>query len=322
MVGTARVVIVLACCLVLFTGCHGQRVTPVPPPAVEPHGPVQPAPSSPPKETPGDPTTVSSVKAPKEPAVSDEDKASLLYQAKLDLLRILICSDEKMVVDGQQAETDAMQQQVAEHFTNVGFRVLNGSRCPDYNASPRELARLANKLDVDMFVLLSATSRQVTKLGNFYSFEADGRGKVVQITSSELLTTKKTLIRGKRALNPQQAAESALQTCGDDLAKRFSDEILRKSADGALVRRLRVEGLRTAAKVDYVRTGLENKPGIRSVALSGWDKESGVAVFWVRLDAGAQENLAAYLEQLQDIRLKVDRLDNTQADTHKKYILE
>ncbi|MCU0916785.1 MAG: hypothetical protein MUC88_19835 [Planctomycetes bacterium] len=163
-----------------------------------------------------------------QPTVPDEDKAALLYKAQLDLLRILICSDEIMIVNGEQVSTDVMRQQTAEHFSNLGFRVLDGSPGPSYDVPADQLGTLANQRDVDMFVLLRGRSKQVDKFGNFYSFEAEGRAKVAQISGNELLTTQSAFVRGKRGLNVQQAAESALTVCGDELAKKCSDEILRK----------------------------------------------------------------------------------------------
>jgi hypothetical protein len=250
-----------------------------------------------------------SVKPRFRPVVPDEDKASLLYYAKLDLLRILICSEEQVRLGGETLNSDALLQEASEHFTNIGFRVIDGSPCPGYVSSAATLELIANKRDVDMFVLLRAQSKQVSKFGDFYSFEADGRGKVAQISDKELLTTTSAFVRGKRALNERQAAESALKVCGQELANKLSDEILRKSARGALLRRIRVDGLGRAEQVDYVRVGLSQKPGIQSVALKSWDSRSRRAIYWVRMDASVKENLAAYLEDIANVRLQVERLD-------------
>ena len=305
-------------------GCQQkQRTTPVAGPVVTSPGPAMPAEGRPPEENrSGDPKTISSVKPPFQPAVPDEDKAALLYQAQLDLLRILICSDETMVLNDEEVSADVMLQQTAEHFSNIGFRVLDGSPCPSYDAPPDQLSAIASQRDVDMFVLLRGKSKQVDKLGNFYSFEAEGRAKVAQISGNELVTAQSAFVRGKRGLNTTQAAESALTVCGEELAKKCSDEILRKSARGALVRRVRIDGLRSAKLVDYVRVGLTGKPGVKSVALINWDEDTGTAVFWVRLDASVRGNLAVYLEQLTEIRLKVERLDQTGSESHKKGLLE
>jgi hypothetical protein len=349
MVKTVHFVILLLCCVTLSVGCQGERVTPVAGPVVTPPQPSGPIQDQPPREQRReDPTTVSSVKLLYEPAIPDENKSALVYQARLDLLRILICSRETMVIDGRDKPSDVMRQVVAEHFTNMGFRVLNesfrpehpvsprqpgarakerdgdlnGSSCPEYSASPRELGAIANERDVDMVLLLRGTSKQVDKMGEFYSFEVDGRAKVAQFSGNELLTTQSALVRGKRALNVEQAAESALKVCGEELGKKLSDEIVRKSARGALVRRVRVEGLREAKDVDHIRVDLQRKPGIQSVTLGNWDQRTGVAVFWVGLDASAQGNLGAYLEQLDQIRLRVERLDQTGAESDKKGPLE
>jgi len=263
-----------------------------------------------------------SVKPKFRPAVPDEDKASLLYQARLDLLRILICSEEQVQLSSEKYNSDVLLQEASEHFTDIGFRVIDGYPCPAYSSTTQALGVIANVRDVDMFVLLMAKSKQVSKLGDFYSFEADGRGKVSQISDKELLTTKSSFVRGKRALDEKQAAESALKECGQELAKKLSDEILRKSARGALLRRIRVDGLDRAEQVDYVRIGLSKKPGIQSVALKNWDRETRRAIFWVRLDASVKENLAAYLEEIDNVKLKVERLDKTGPESRKKGLLE
>ncbi|MBN1506064.1 MAG: hypothetical protein JW955_04415 [Sedimentisphaerales bacterium] len=318
----ARFVSLLLCCAVLFGGCRSVRTTPVSERVVNPPEPAPPAPDVPPVKQPGSTTTVTSVNNTTVSSVPGEDKPSLIYQAQLDLLRILVCTEEAKEIGGQTTRTDVMQQAVAEHLSNLGFRILDGPRCPGYLTPTRELAALANERDIDLFVLLRGTSKQVDKFGSFYSFEVDGRGKVVQITGEELLTTQSELVRGKRALNREQAAESALRVFGEKLGTMLSDEIVRKSGRGVLVRRVRVDGLPRLEDADNIRVDLGRKPGIRSVALSGWDERTRVAVFWVYLDASAKENLGAYLEELGQIRLRVERLDQTGAATEKKGRLE
>jgi len=254
--------------------------------------------------------------------VNNEDKSALIYQAQLDLLRVLICSQEQIKLAQENVDSDYALQRVVEHFTDMGFRVLDGSPCPGYNAAVTELKQIANQRDVDMFVVLKSAAQQRDKFGDFYSFEAEARAKVLQNSDKELLTTKSAYALGQRNLRAQAAAETALVACAKELGSKLTDEILRKSARGILLRRLRVTGLTRASLVDYVRVGLQEKPGIQSVTLSSWDRASGVAVFWVRMDASAKENIAAYLEQLDNIRLKVQRMDNTGTDTSRRGLLD
>jgi len=304
----------------LSSGC--QRVSQKAEPVVTEPARTMPAVDVPPQPDRKDAYQEKSVNPPSRPAVPNEDKSSLLYQAQLDLLRILICSDEQVRLSSDTYYPNELLQKAMEHFTDIGFRVIDGSPCPDYLTSVEALGIIANQRDVDMYILLKADAKQVDKFGDFYSFEANGRGKALQISDKELVTTKSTLVRGKRALNEQQAAESALAECGKALAGKLSDEILRKSARGALLRRISVDGLTKAEHVDHVRVGLSKKPGIQSVALKSWNKETGQAVFWVRLDASVKENLAAYLEDLSDIKLKVERFDKTGGGSRKKGLLE
>lgn len=299
--------------LVWLVGCQsGQpdhRTTPTADPVVRGPEPGMPQEDRPPVTD-----------GPYRPAVDDEDKSALIYQAQLDLLRVLICSHEQIKLSDGTSDSDYALQRVSEHFTDMGFRVLDGSPCPGYNTSVAELKGIANQRDVDLFVLLKVAAQQRDKFGNFFSFEAEGQGKVLQVSDKEILTAKSAYALGTRKLRAQAAAETALVACAKDLGSKLTDEILRKSARGVLLRRVRVTGLARAALVDYVRVGLQQKPGIHSVTLSSWDRGSDVAVFWVRMDASAKENIAAYLEDLDQIKLKVERLDNTGSDARKKLL--
>jgi hypothetical protein len=253
---------------------------------------------------------------PYRPAVPDADKASLLYQAQVDLLRVLICSEEGIDLGNEKVDSDYALQRVSEHFTDMGFRVLDGNPCPGYQASRADMTRIANERDADLFVLLRVDAMLKDKFGNYYLYEAEGRGKVAQISDKELVTTRSASAKGQRSTRQSGAAESALVACAKELGSQLTDEILRKSGRGILLRRVSVDDLKTAAQVDYVRVGLSKKPGVRSVVLQRWDRESERANFWVRLDASVKENLGAYLEDLDDIKLKVKRLDKDGTDSH------
>lgn len=251
------------------------------------------------------------------PAVPDEEKSSMVYYAKLDLLRLLVCADEKAEIDGAVTYTDQLAETVREHFSDMGFRVLNESPCPGFGSSAYQLSSIANARDADMFVLLKGEAEQVDRFGDFYSFEAKGRGKVVQIAGNELLTTKSAFVRGKRSLDSDTAAESALQQCGRELAAKLSDEVVRKSGRGMLTRRVEVSGIKKSADVDYIRVGLAKKPGVISVSQAAWNAQTGNVVYWVRIDASVKENLAAYLEDIQGVKLKVTRLDTSGAGSQR-----
>ncbi len=317
----------MVCCmaglLVAAVGCGNQdrRIEHTPETrVVDPPAPTPPIEDDPPQRR-EDPYIVKP-SPPARPDVPDDQTAALMYQARLDLLRIMICSEERLTLDGESFDSDFALQTAQEHFSNLGYRVVEGYGCPGYNATGPELRTAARQKDVDLFILLNGQSSKVDRFGNFYSYEARGRGKAAQITDNELLTTQSAFVRGKRGLNEQQAAESALQAMGQELAKKISDEILRKSARGLLLRRIEVDDLPRSADADYVRVGLLDKPGIHSVDLITWDRTTRRALYWVRLEAAVKHNLAAYLENLDRITLRVERLDTTGADTHRRGLLE
>lgn len=238
------------------------------------------------------------------------------HQAQLDLLRVLISSDE--TIAGETDKPDVMLQKALEHFTDLGFRVLDGNPSPAYDASAATMKRIANDRDVDIFVMLKATvTKEDDSFGNFVSVVAEARGKVLQVSDTELLTTKSTTLKDRKR-SVRAAAEGALARCGEELAGLLSEEILRKSGSGLLLRRLSVTGVFRAADADYVRVGLGAKPGITSVDLIDWSSTTGEALFWVRMDAAARDNLGAYLESLDAIRLRVERLDTTDITTRRR----
>jgi len=258
---TNHLVSVLICCLTVLAGC--QRADQGADPVVTTPPRSMPAEDVPPAAQRDNAYVETSVKPKVRPAVPDEDKAALLYAAKLDLLRVLICSEEQIQVGSETHSTDTLLQVASEHFTNIGFRVIDGAPCPGYSSSAEILEVTASQRDVDMFVLLTAGSKPADKFGEFYSFEADGRGKVAQISDKELLTTTSASVRGKRALDERQAGESALAECGKALAVKLSDEILRKSARGALLRRVSIGQRQTGG------------PGTSWAVREAWDSVCG-----------------------------------------------
>jgi len=313
-------ILVLLCSAAALVGCQGQRTTPAAGPVVEPSGPEMPIEPGPPGKKPKD-IYIDKPERPPRPEVPAEAEHALVCNAKLDLLRVFICSDETVHLSDGTHKYDECRQKVTEHLTDMGYRVVEGAS-PGYDVSGRVLESIAKSRDVDLFVLLKAEVKQRDKFGDFYSFEADGRGRVAQIVGEELVTTTSAYVHGKRALSEQKAAQSALQACAKEIGQKLSYEILRKSSSGILVRELIVDGLERAEQVDYVRIGLLKKPGIRSVALKSWDNKSKRAVFLIRLDASVKENLAAYLEKTDNVRLKVKQFEKTELKSREKEFLE
>ena len=81
------------------------------------------------------------------PDVPDDQTAALMYQARLDLLRIMICSEERLTLDGESFDSDFALQTAQEHFSNLGYRVVEGYGCPGYNATGPELRTAARQKD-------------------------------------------------------------------------------------------------------------------------------------------------------------------------------
>jgi hypothetical protein len=304
----------------ILTGCQGPRTEPVSPSVVQQIGPTNPIEPGPPGEAAKDPF-IFKPESPQKPVLPAVKEQALVCNAKLDLLRVFICSDETVNLSNSRYKSDECRQKVTEHFTDMGYRIVEETS-PGYDVSGNALTSLAEKYDVDLFVLLKADVKQTDKFGDYFLYEADGRGRVAQIVGNELVTTTSANVRGKRALNEQGAAQSALQACAQEIGQKLSYEIIRKSSTGILVRELVVDGLERAEQADYVRVGLSEKPGIQSVSLKKWDNTSKRAVFLIRLDASVKENLASYLENINNVRLKVKKFDETKVKSREKAFWE
>lgn len=312
-------ILLLICCLTALAGCQGQRTTPSALPVVQPTEPAMPVPPGPTDEKP-EGTHIIKPEQSGRAELPVEDEHALVCSAKLDLLRVLVCSDETVHLSDETYKSDECRQKVVEHFSNMGYRVVDGAY-PGYDVSGGALSEIANKRNVDLFVLLKADVKQWDKLGDFYVFEADVRGRVAQIVGDELVTATSAYLHGKRALSEQKAAQSALQACAKEIGQKLSYEILRKSSTGILVRKLVIDGLERSEQVDYVKVGLLKKSGIQSVERTSWDEKNRRGVFLIRLDASAKEHLAAYLEQIDNVRLEVKRLEKTEVKSRKKKFL-
>ncbi len=293
-------IVLLAGLVVITAGCGGRDpFEPYPPggTVVLPPGPAEPIEDVPPGQD--------------RPEITDAEKASLMYQARLDLLRVMLCSEESVGAGGRQDASDSFLQAAKEHFTNIGFRVVEANDCLGYNASSAEIRNWAFKHDVDLMVLFDVRAETAHKFGNFYSYEARARGKVMQISDRELVTTASARVRGERELSEAGAARSALEKCGGDLAAKMSDEILRKTARGLLLRRMEVDGLANVQMAERIRVKLSKKPGVEAVRLTSWDADSRRALYWVRINPAELENLASYIQEIRIglSRIRVVRLD-------------
>jgi len=254
-----------------------------------------------------DPYAINAIKRTYHPTPQLVDKASLVYQANIDLVSIKICSEER-IVDGN-GELQLVQQQIHDRLSRLGFRVVNVGRTLPYHASLSAFAIVGNQKDIDFFVMIRAKAYMVDKVDSHFLYEADGYIKVVQGTGHELLTVQQIDISGKRGMTPRSAGESALTICGAALVNKVSEAIVRKSSRGMLLRRISIHHINEIEVVNQIKRSLSKKLGVHSVALKKYDKSEGHAIFWVRSDVATVGVLGEYLSQVDGVKIKVHRSD-------------
>lgn len=296
----------------LGVGCAGTQrtvmvVEPQPEPvSVPPRTLPEPVVDEPPEpvETGVSETTVTGVK-PSEERIEPAEKQQLALQARLDRLMI--------GVGGEVALTDLVVSRLSE----LGLRCLllgEGS----YDAGKERFLARAKGEPVDLLLVLAGEAKETDRFGNFYSYEAVCKGRMVDAYTSTVISTKELRKRGKRALKSNDAEKSAIEEAAKDLAAYFSDELVRKVEHGLLVVRVVLTRVQTSDDVDRVRSWLLAQKGIEEARLVSWTEQSATAILHVRLVPAQRSNLCAYLETVPRMMLKVTGVGQGVLTTRKQ----
>ena len=69
--------------------------------------------------------------------------------------------------------------------------------------------------------------------------------------------------------------------------------------------RLALTGVKSSEEVDRIRTYLQSRPGVAEARCVSWSEKSRRARLLVRMHPGTKANLAAYVETVPEISIKV-----------------
>jgi hypothetical protein len=235
---------------------------------------------------------------------------SIGRQALLHLQRMIISSDERIEVDGGHENTTAARDELATRLSELDYYLVASSEHLSYDASEASQRRFRSANDCNLVFLLQGEAEQFDRLGNFYLYQAELKGKVINLTTHQEIASKTIFRKGERTLDPVAAGENALELAAADVATYLTDEISRKWEATTLIRmKVVITDIDHAQELDDVRIGLQRRHGIYYVSVEQWDKVSDRAVLEVLCRFDVREYLVGYVDELRGGRVQVERVE-------------
>jgi len=238
--------------------------------------------------------------------IADDEKQKIIEASLINLQRMIVGADEQVVLSGGSQASEAAKEQIVTKLGELEFNVIQSNDKLSFSPTEQEQEGWRRGNNCNLLFLLKGESKKQDKFGSFYSFEAKLQGKVLNLTTHQIIASKTITKRGRRALNEDEAAEDALRAAAKDMAKYLSDEVIRKWEYTSLVRMvLEVNNVESIGQADDIRVGLQKRVGVFYVSLDSWHHETEKAVYDVLCRFDVQRFLAAYVEELRDGGLKV-----------------
>jgi len=257
-------------------------------------------------------TTVTGVGATTGVGVSDATRQDLVRRARLDRMVI------GLAAGGAAPAQRTLTGVATTRLTEVGLRVLDLGTVRRYDAPSRDYATAAGVDAYDLLIVLWGSTRQADRFGEFYSYEARCRGKLIDPVDGSPVASREILRRGKRALDAGDAARSSLEAGGGEIARYLTDELVRKVEHNGFVMRLVLTGVRSSEEVDKIRTYLQSRPGVAEARLASWSARHRRARLLVRMHPGTKANLAAYTETVPGIEITVTDMSRRDVSGERK----
>jgi hypothetical protein len=238
--------------------------------------------------------------------LSPEEKKRVVDQAKLNLLRVAICTEERAELSKGMQPVDAAERVLSEHLSELGFKVIETSQTLPFSADEKQQEEFRQRSDCNLAFLVKGTAKRLDTFGNFHLFAGQLSMKVVNLSTRRILASRTSEARGERLLDEGDAARSALTKTAKDLAEYLTDEIVRKWEATSLVRtQVSVQNLTSLELANDLRWGLSARPGVYYVSFDAWDAEAGTADYDVLIRADALPFIGQYVDDLRLGKLEV-----------------
>ena len=201
--------------------------------------------------------------------------------------------------------SDAAKGVLTGKLAELGFKVIQSRSSLDYSPSEAQQDTFRKANDCNLVFLISGDARKMSKLGNFWSFQGAMKGKILNLTTHQVIAETAASKRGQRKLAEDKAAVSALEAAGGQLAADLTEALARKGQAASLVKlELIVTRVKTRAKAEALRTGLVRLDGIYYAAVHRWDETSAAARYELLCPFYLESKIADYVVQIGTGRVK------------------
>lgn len=320
--------IVAAGLAVALAGCAHQRTEPQDAPAAR-AAPVRPGPDSPPGPPPAPAADAEPITQPPTPARPQErerlvqpkidplpgrlppqEKQEIARKALLDLQRVVICSHERLHLPDGRLPAAAAARLLETRLAELGYRVMQTVADLPFEPSEATLDAFRENNKCNLVFLIGGEATPRDSLAGEWSYEADLRGKVVNLTTHQVIAARTIRKLGRRSSDAFQAARDALESAAADLATYLTDEVSRKWEVTTLVRIVLVcDRLHHIREADDIRIGLQRRPGIYYVSLERWDEASQRGWYEVLCRYDVLQYLPTYVDDLTRGRVRIERFE-------------
>jgi hypothetical protein len=194
-------------------------------------------------------------------------------------------------------------------LAELGFKVIETTKGLGFAPSEDAQDGFRRQNDCNLALLVKGEAKEADKFGNFWSFESNLKGKVLNLTTHQLIASKTIRKRGERALDEQVAAEDAQRAAAKEMAKYLTDEVVRKWEATSLVRvKMTATRIYNMSQADDLRIGLQRRVGIYYVSLESWDDKIDLAVYEILCRFDVERFLPAYVEELRKGGVEIKRI--------------
>jgi len=245
---------------------------------------------------------------------SDAEKQQMVERALMTIKRIAVVSDETLKLSSGTESTNAGKELIEQRLAELTMNVQHAGRDLPFSPTRSQREAFREATGIELVYLLDLDARRKAKLGKFYSFEAGGKGKVLNLATGQVIANYASVLkRGQRSQDEQQAAESAVRIAAENLATYLTDESIRKWEATSLVKRqLVVRNVKTAAEAVSIRNQLQKAPGVYYVSLESFDEAKPAATYEILARFDAERNLTGYINNVvarDEVRVvKFDRI--------------
>lgn len=243
-------------------------------------------------------------------AMTPDKKQAAVLKAWLDLHQTAICGGEALALSAGREQTTVARDALRSALERLGFNILGATSDLAYEANTQEQESFRGDTRCNLVFLLRGSAKKTDKFGDFYVFEAELSGKVVNLTTHQEVASQTLRAKGERLLDEKQAAVSAVTAAANKLTDYLTNEVARKWQATSLVRvALTIANLSRQDKVESLRNELQARSGVYYVSLENWDRQKATARFEVLSRSDAREFLAGYVGGSRGGRITVDCID-------------